>query len=880
MTADTLPDPIHAHDTLGTVADAIWAQLAPAHIHAARPDFRFDPAFYAAAFPDLAMAGLDVAAHYNDHGRNEGRPGTAYAKMRLSLPDLDARLTGLVVDPALRDALSAGYPDIPELIFEAILLGDPIDRRISDFSEQYYLNRYPDLRSAGMSPWLHYIQHGLPEKRASLGDLRKNLFPGQRPYDPAKPCILIALHEFSKTGAPIVGLDLARSASATHNVVVTALRGGPLQDAVLDHATCVIIAPTPASDLPFFSHPALARIEWAILNSVETFLFSPYLIERGIPWASYLHEYTEYTRPYFKCVFTALYADLLVFSSEQVRTSWADLMTDIDFDIARDSIVLPQYPFRPGIPTTDSHAAARARVANLTGLDLAGRKLVVGAGHVHWRKGTDLFVLTAQIARASGEDTAFVWVGDGRSHEDVQFGTWLEKHMRAAGANQPGSTLHFLPAGPYYKDVLCAADVFFLSSRLDPLPNVIFDAAEAGCQIVMFEQGSGFDDPAYRSEASLHPVEYGNVAAAATRIAELPLKQGITPPKTSLLGRLRKKSTAPAPAAPDVLTPILAALEARLKAQRHFVAGGGAYDLPFLFDNAPVHKSARRAERDKMWTYGRPHIWPSRKAVETVLQASDHWVHKRLRVDRFAYTGETRLPPYAVHIHAHYIDDLGGDLLYYRALRQASRIVITTDTADKAEKITRIGQDCGLRPEVIRMPNTGRDILPFMRLFSQGHAGRDQNEIWCHIHQKKSIETSAAGDVWKRFLLQILLGDKHALSDAITRINQPGIGLVAPMDPYRFGWLENRKMAQRLTERFPKTLPEHPELFPIGNMFWTRARVVQRMNTIFGPDYPWPNEPLPNDGTEFHLIERLWPTVTAMEDLDSLFLEKSDQPRG
>jgi hypothetical protein len=63
-------------------------------------------------------------------------------------------------------------------------------------------------------------------------------------------------------------------------------------------------------------------------------------------------------------------------------------------------------------------------------------------------------------------------------------------------------------------------------------------------------------------------------------------------------------------------------------------------------------------------------------------------------------------------------------------------------------------------------------------------------------------------------------------------------------------------------------------------MFWTRARVVQRMNGIFGPAYPWPNEPLPNDGTEFHLIERLWPTAAAMEGLDSLFLEKADQPRG
>ena len=125
----------------------------------------------------------------------------------------------------------------------------------------------------------------------------------------------------------------------------------------------------------------------------------------------------------------------------------------------------------------------------------------------------------------------------------------------------------------------------------------------------------------------------------------------------------------------------------------------------------------------------------------------------------------------------------------------------------------------------------------------------------------------------------ILLGDDRHQSDALRHITAPGVGLVAPLDPYRFGWLENRTPLSRLAHRLPDAPPAHPLLFPIGNMFWTRARVVQRMNALFGPAYPWPNEPLPNDGTEFHLIERLWPTLAAMEGLESLFLEKADQPR-
>lgn len=853
--------------TVPNTADSLWAALAPAHIQQLRPDFRFDPAFYADAYPDLATADLDPAAHYIAHGKAEGRLGNTYAKLRLSLPDLDRRLAPLAFDPRLRAALAAGVPDIHALLFELMRLGDPLDRAVSHFSECFYLARYPDLANADMPPLLHYIQHGIPEQRASLRALRDNQHAGAQPFDPDRPTLLIGLHEFSKTGAPIVGLDLAREAALTHNVIVAALGAGPLLEAFLPHATCVVVTQNPDADIAFLTHPAFAHIDMALLNSVECYGFAPFLLRRGIPWASYIHEYTQYTRPYFRCVFMALYSDLLVFSSAQVRASWADLLRDINYDTARDSLVLAQYPFQPRSLDAAAQAAGRATLAGLIGMELSGRRVVVGAGQAHWRKGTDLFILTAQIARAAGDDTVFVWIGDGQNHEDPQFGVWLDKHMRAALANQPGSTLHFLPAGPYYKDVLRAADVFYLPSRLDPLPNVVFDAAQSGCQIVLFAQGSGFDDPAYTHEPTIHAVDYGNVAAACDTIRALPLK------------RARRAGKAPATRPAPVLPRILGALTERLQAQRVFVAGGGVYDVPFLFPNHPDADAARAAERDKMWTYNRPHIWPSFDAVQAAITASDHWVHKHLRLARFAVVTDKITHPVNVHIHAHYIDDLGGDLLYYKTLRAAQRIVVTTDTARKVDQIHQIARNSGVALEVRLTPNIGRDILPFMRLFSDGAAGRDPDEVWCHIHLKKSALTSAAGDIWKRFLLAILLGDDTHQSDAMQHIAAPGVGLVAPLDPYRFGWLENRNALARLAHRLPHPPPAHPLLFPIGNMFWTRARVVQRMNALFGPAYPWPNEPLPNDGTEFHLIERLWPTVAAMEGLDSLFLEKADQPR-
>lgn len=51
------------------------------------------------------------------------------------------------------------------------------------------------------------------------------------------------------------------------------------------------------------------------------------------------------------------------------------------------------------------------------------------------------------------------------------------------------------------------------------------------------------------------------------------------------------------------------------------------------------------------------------------------------------------------------------------------------------------------------------------------------------------------------------------------------------------------------------------------------------MNRIVGEDYPWPNEPIANDGTVFHLIERLWPAASVMAGLNAVFLDKPDQKR-
>ncbi len=850
-----------------TSLDSLWVRILTEAGHTLpRATYRFDPELYAAQYPDIVEGGLDPAEHYKHHGQEEGRIANQYQRARLNIADLDMQLADLVIDEELSQAIEEGVEGACELAFELIVMGSPIDEQISDFSEEYYLTIYPDISAAGVSPFQHYIQHGLHEGRRSVRDVRRNQLQGNKTFNPAKPTCLICVHELSKTGAPIVGLKLVREAAETHNVVVAALRGGQIQEEFRENACVILLSEQPGEDLKYFKHPALDQVSFALLNSVECFFFAKALVPRDIPFACYLHEFSNYTLPAYKMIVLAAFADLLVFSSEAVMRSWQPFFNDLAFDKDRDTIIIPQHDLVVGQITTTEYQAARRRVEKLIGRSLEGKKLIFGAGHAQWRKGTDLFVLTAQAAKHLDEDTIFLWVGDGLNHEDVFFGVWMDKHIQEAKANKPDGNLYFLPAGNYYLDVARAADAMFLSSRLDPLPNVVFDAMRLGCQVVKFDSATGFDDPLYDEVPELHGVPFGDLTEAAKTLLGLPAKSTVEQtsdeevPEERLFGLLSL------------------ALENRLRLQRKFVVGAGDYDIPFMFSSEEKDQKNRILERQKIWSMDRRFMWKSKSEATAQLAASDNWYHKDMAVETFDYADHTKIKPFCVHIHAHYIDDLGEDLSRFVAYRHAERLVITTNTKEKEREINEIAQRAQIEVEVLVGSNRGRDILPFMELFHPGGPAGD-GETWCHIHQKKSIGSASTGDVWRDFLMTILLGGKDYLSSAIDLIGQDENGLVSAFDPYIVGWAGSQRLLPQFEHKLPGPLPEHPILFPVGNMFWTKSDVVRQMNSLFGTDYPWPNEPLPNDGTVYHMIERLWPAAAVMTGKRSVFIDKPDQRR-
>lgn len=116
--------------------------------------------------------------------------------------------------------------------------------------------------------------------------------------------------------------------------------------------------------------------------------------------------------------------------------------------------------------------------------------LVGGCGTMDWRKGVDLFIQVAhRAARSPGfEGVFFCWIGSPVSWET---GVELRYEVELHGL---GKRLFLLGEVDDAAPCLADLDLFLLTSREDPFPRVMLEAARQGVPVVCFEGSGGADE--------------------------------------------------------------------------------------------------------------------------------------------------------------------------------------------------------------------------------------------------------------------------------------------------------------------------------------------------------------------------------------------------
>ena len=786
------------------------------------------------------------------------------------------------------------------------------------FNAADYVLLNPDLGVTDMNRLAHYEAHGRAEGRRcafesdqlQLDDLR---------IDTGKPTVLLILHEATYTGAPVLGWNLARELKLTRNVVVVLRRGGPLVPLLSTAATALVGPPSlEMSDNPAELVRLAARLKsryqprYAIANSAETRLFGAALRGQGVPLISLIHEFATNAPPFALSEFYKA-SDVIVFPAEVVRRSSLDSY-DYGLIAQRRTVILPQGPSiiprqnpasTPAADNTSTSAQELARVFSEPDPPFT----IVGIGAVDIRKGVDLFIAAATSLKARQPELKFrvIWVG-GRPHPNPHtYYSFLDEQIARAGLEG-----RIVLAGEVddLEPVYAGADAYFLSSRLDPLPNVGIDAALRGIPLICFEDATGFaellkQDP--RTSWLVAPyMDTGAVAEILATLAQDGRKREAAGAAVKAMASQRF-SMIRYVAKLDELGDAAAKRREKRQQQVDTLLPEDAFDCALYFSSERTSGMSREAAIRRYLNdtlnveFTGPAVWGhhlrrplagfhsliyARSALGNDVEMgvdplvdfiakgrpAGPWSHGVIRLEEGAqrrHAPGSRLRA-AIHGHFHYVDNFADFLTALEINQTRPDLLLTTTTQGHADFMKKmcLERDVRGRVEVEVGPNIGRDIGPFLSLLERRLQDYD---VVGHLHGKRSVHTLGfdpeLGNRWRNFLWQHLLGPAAAVADIVVErfAREPDLGLVFPENDFLIGWESNRAPAEALAPRLAlPALPEHIN-FPVGTMFWARPAALTRLVNAKFTDADYGREPLPIDGTMLHALERLLPLVVQAE---------------
>jgi glycosyltransferase involved in cell wall biosynthesis len=820
-------------------------------------------------------------------------------------PPAAERVASIVRSSGLFDAQSyrSLVPDIGNLdpALHYVIVGERMGLAPSKgFDPAYYNDRNPNLgRSCLLA---HYVTHGKRQGRRPVSVAATTVIDTSR-IDPKRETILVVSHEATRTGAPILAYNIVKRLSVQYNVVTVVLSGGNIVSA-FDTVSASVIGPLDRKDWHPVEMDYLVRrllrhfqFAYALVNSIDARQMMKPLSSSFVPVVTLVHEFASHLKPAGEMAVALAWATEVVFSAERVLDSVRAESPYIDDYRVH---VLPQGP--PELPAVDSQGRASALTDVQPGIRPAGHEnnfVVLGCGTISPRKGVDLFLACAAavLKRKSARRFRFVWIGQTPAKDiDRGYSRKQRGYIRRSGLSGSVAILGEVPdLEPAYRE----ADAFFLSSRLDPLPNVAIDSALRELPVICFAECSGIADILKTdTTAAATVVPKLDVEAAANLIAELSANEE----KRRAIGQA-SRALALARFDMDAYVARLAAVGRnahQIMRQRRedfaTIRGDDSFDVAgFLGPNFPTSSrdeainmfvaEAAIPKAGRYFHYRRPspgfhpHVYAFENKDRydaSLINPYAHFIRsgkpdgpwKSEVISPGRQSGETtpRLAmKVGLHVHFHYPELCAELLTLIASNRSRCDLLLTTNSGRKARVLAKetARYDRG-NVEIMTIPNRGRDIGAF--LSGLGKSVVQRYDVLGHLHSKRSLFLTdrAIGERWRQFIWANLIGRAHPMMDVVLdRMAQDArLGLVFPDDPHLSAWDENLEIAKGLAQRMGLRGHLPPFFnFPVGTMFWARPQALEPFFEL-GLDWNnYPVEPAPIDGTILHALERLLPFV-------------------
>ncbi|MGD9969663.1 MAG: rhamnan synthesis F family protein [Sulfuricurvum sp.] len=750
------------------------------------------------------------------------------------------------------------------------------------FDTKMYIEIYPDIIQHKINPLMHYIFHGKQEGR--IGFIGNHIKNAKIDFKSDKETILFVSHESSATGAPLLGYNIVESLNKKYNVFHLVLKKANLHEVFFDNC-CMLI--DEMEENPEIKALYILKelhqtynIKCVVLNSVETFPVLHVASSLLIPTVSLIHEFADYTRPVGKMVSTLFHADEVIVPATIIENSILEelkQLTGITDNISSIS-KFPQGKL-PFLPDSYGDDDTPEQLLGKFGIkDKNNTKIIVASGYVQIRKGVDLFIYIARYIKQKYEGKCkFVWVGDGYNPEyDMAYSAWLKREIKYLGLQ---NDVFFLEHQKNLNSIFAISDLFCLTSRMDPFPNVVIDALEHNLPIACFRDASGSVEFLEKHNADCLISDFLDTYDMAQKIVDyFYVKDNNKETNKQLV--IRELDFAKYVDSLDNVIQRAYDTKQKIINEAETIEKSNIFDVEYYgltkdkklalhYYISLFKKNLHKMNPNPLPGFNQAK-WimehPANSGLTPLLQAIQNGNYKTHECKLIPQDGDSKKTiayTYAIHLHLYYIDLADEFIEYFKYLPGNYDLFVTIVKEDEKSNVEEIFKNCGANKIfVVVVENIGRDVAPM--LFSIGEQIiSNKYEVIGHFHSKKSISTDGdLGNAWRTYLLQNLIGnDEIASSQILNLFNDPKVGLVFAEDKHIVDLGDNKEYIDSLCRMLGinKNITNTP-LIPLGNMFWARIDAIKDLFNL-DPNKLLQPEPLPYDGSYMHALERITPNL-------------------
>lgn len=225
----------------------------------------------------------------------------------------------------------------------------------------------------------------------------------------------------------------------------------------------------------------------------------------------------------------------------------------------------------------------------------------------------------------------------------------------------------------------------------------------------------------------------------------------------------------------------------------------------------------------------------------------------------------------ALILHIYYDDLAVFCRKYAEQMPVGTDVYITVPDEQRLQRVKKAFEGFPYHTEYRITGNRGRDVAPFIVGCKDIV---DRYDLICKVHDKRvyQVKPMSLGQSWAYKCFENLLKNKIFVENIITAFEEnPYLGMLMPPipnhGPYypttgKGEWGENfettKKLADMLNLHVNMDRAKEP-VAPLGSMFWVRPRALK---CLFAHDWQYnemPQEPIEDDNTVLHAIERIYP---------------------